>query len=71
MPFDLQAEVFLGAFLAYAAIVLAITLWNAQQASRVSARRPLGRLDEARPGGHVGHEGRAQALVDQMLGGHR
>lgn len=65
-PFELQAEVFLAAFVAYAIIVLVVTLWNARAARRVSRR-----LDETGPGGHVLHERRAQALVGQIFGGHR
>jgi len=65
-PLDLQAEVFLAAFVAYAIVVLIVTLWNAR-----SARRDSSGLDETRPAGHVLHERRAQALVGQVFGGDR
>lgn len=65
-PLELQAEVLLAAFGVYAAVVVLLTLWNARQ-----DRRNSGRLDEARPGGHVLHERRSQALVGQIFGGHR
>ena len=65
-PFELQAEVFLAAFVAYAIIVLIVPLWSA----RVS-RRDSRRLDETGPGGHVLHERRAQALVGQIFGSDR
>ena len=65
-PLELQAEVLLAAFGVYAAIVVVLTLWNARQ-----DRRGSGRLDEPRPGAHVLHESRAQALIGQVFGGHR
>lgn len=65
-PLELQAEVLLAAFGVYAAIVVLLTLWNARQ-----DRRGSGRLDETRPGGHVLHERRSQALVGQVFGGDR
>jgi len=65
-PLELQAEVLLAAFGVYAAIVVVLTLWNARRDRLVSSR-----LDEARPGGHVLHERRAQALVGQVFGGDR
>lgn len=65
-PIEFHAEVLLVAFGAYAAIVLALTIWNARQARNASRG-----LDEARPGGHVLHERRAQALVGQIFGGDR
>lgn len=66
MALELQPEVFLTAYAAYAAVVMAVLLWNAWE-----QRRASGRLDEARPGRHVLHEGRAKALIGQILGGHR
>jgi hypothetical protein len=66
MMLELQPEVFLTAYVAYAAIVMAVILWNAWDARRISRR-----LDEARPGRHVLHEGRAQALIGQVFGGDR
>lgn len=66
-PFELQAEVLLAAFGVYAAIVVVLTLWNARQDRRSGS----GRLDETRPGGHVLHERRSQALVGQIFGGDR
>lgn len=66
MTLELQPEVFLTAYAAYAAIVMAVVLWNAREARRVSRR-----FDEARPGRHVGHESRAQALIGQVFGSHR
>jgi hypothetical protein len=65
-PLDLQVEVFLVAFVAYAVIVLVVTLCNAR-----TARRDSSRVDETGPGGHVFHERRAQALVGQVFGGDR
>ena len=65
-PLELQAEVLLAAFGVYAAIVVVLTLWNARRDRLVSSR-----LDEARPGGNVLHERRAQALVGQVFGGDR
>lgn len=65
-PLDLNVEVLLAAFVAYAVIVLVVTLWNAR-----AARRDSGGLDEAGPGRHVLHERRAQALVGQVFGGDR
>ena len=65
-PLELQAEVLLAAFGVYAAIVVVLTLWNAHQ-----DRRDSSRLDETRPGGHVLHERRSQALVGQVFGGDR
>ena len=65
-PLELQAEVLLAAFGVYAAIVVVLTLWNAHKDRRGSRR-----LDEARPGGHVLHERRSQALVGQVFGGDR
>lgn len=62
MGLDLQPEVFVGAYGAYAMIVGAVVLRNARE------RRVSGRLDEAGPGRHVFHEGRAKALIGQILG---
>ena len=62
---ELQPEVVLTAYGAYAVIVMGVLLWNAWEA------RASRRLDEARPGGHVLHESRAQALIRQVLGGDR
>lgn len=62
----LQPEVVLTAYAGYAAIVMGVLLWN------VRDRGPaLRRLDEPRPGRHVLHEGRAQALIRQVFGRHR
>lgn len=66
MVLELQPEVFLTAYGAYAAVVMAVLVWNAWD-----ARRASGRLDEARPGRHVLHESRAKALIGQVFGGHR
>lgn len=63
MALELQPEVFLTAYGAYAAVVMGILLWNAWD-----ARRGSGRFHEARPGRHVLHEGRAKALIGQILG---
>ena len=63
MPLELHAEVFLTAYGAYAAVVMAVLFWNASEARRASRR-----LDETRPGRHVLHEGRAQALIGQVFG---
>ena len=66
MALDLQPSVFLTAYGAYAAIVMAVLLWNRRDA------RPASRgLDEARPGRHVLHEGRAKAFIGQVFGRHR
>lgn len=65
-PLELNAGVLLGAFGVYAAVVVGLTLWNALQ-----DRRASGRLDEAGPGGHIGHERGAQSLLDQVRGRHR
>lgn len=62
----LQPEIFVAALALYAVIVAAVTLANARE-----ARRSLGGLDEAGPGAHVLHEGRAQALVGQVFGADR
>lgn len=64
MALDLQPEVFLSAYAAYAVVVMAVVLWNAWE------RRSSGRLDEARPGRHVLDEGRAKALIGQVFGSH-
>lgn len=66
MALDLHPEVFLTAYGAYAVVVMVVLLWNA-----VEARRDSRRLDEARPGRHVLHEGRAQALIGQVFGRNR
>ena len=63
MALELHAEVFLTAYGAYAAVVMAVLLWNAGDARRASRR-----LDEPRPRRHVFHEGRAQALIGQVFG---
>ena len=64
MPaYQFDAEVLLAAFGVYALIVVALTLWNAR-ADRLAS----GGLNEAGPGGHVGHERRTQSLLDQVLG---
>ena len=65
MTLDLQPEVFVTAYVAYAAVVMAVVVWNALEA------RTSRRLDEARPGRHVLHESRAQALIGQVFGGDR
>lgn len=62
----INAEVLLVAFGLYAAIVLALTLWNARH-----ARLDSSSLDEAGPRGHVLHECRSQSLVGQIFGGDR
>ena len=67
MALDLQPEVFLTAYVAYAAVVMAVLLWNAWDGRRTASRR----LDEARPGRHVLHESRTKALIGQIFGGHR
>lgn len=66
MALELQPEVFLTAYGAYAAVVMVVLLWNGWD-----ARRASGRFDEARPGRHVLHESRAKALIGQIFGGHR
>ena len=66
MALDLQPEVFLTAYGAYAAVVMVVLLWNGWD-----GRRGSGRFDEARPARHVFHEGRAKALIGQIFGGHR
>ena len=66
MAVELQPEVFLAAYAGYGAVVMAVVLWNAW-----TARRESRRLDEPRPGAHVLHESRAQALIGQVFGGHR
>ena len=66
MAMELQPEVFLTAYVAYAVVVMAVVLWNAWDARRGSRR-----LDEARPGRHVLHESRAKALIGQVFGGDR
>ena len=66
MALDLQPEVFLTAYGAYATVVMAVLLWNGWD-----GRRASGRFDEARPGRHVLHEGRAKALIGQIFGGDR
>lgn len=65
-PIEIHADVLLAAFGAYAAIVLGLTAWNAHR-ERLASRG----LDEARPGGHVLHERRSQALLGQIFGGDR
>lgn len=66
MALELQPEVFLTAYGAYAAVVMAVLLRNGWDSRRGSSR-----LDEARPGGHVLHESRAKALIGQIFGGNR
>ena len=66
MALELQPEVFLTAYAAYAMVVGVVLLWNGWE-----ARRGSGRLDEARPARHVLHESRAKALIGQIFGGHR
>ena len=66
MALELQPEVFLTAYGAYASVVMVVLLWNAWDGRRESRR-----LDEARPGRHVLHESRAKALIGQIFGGHR
>lgn len=66
MALELQPEVFLTAYGAYAAVVMAVLLWNGWEGRRLS-----GRLDESRPARHVLHESRAKALIGQIFGGDR
>jgi hypothetical protein len=66
MTLELQPEVFLTAYGAYAAVVMAVLLWNVWDSRRASRR-----FDEARPGRHVLHESRAKALIGQVFGGDR
>ncbi len=63
MVLELQPEVFLTAYGAYASVVMGVLLWNAWDARRGSRR-----LDEPRPARHVLHEGRAKALIGQIFG---
>ena len=64
-PYQLHPEVFVAALAAYTVIAVAITVINARKAGR------LGGFHEPRPGRHVLHEGRAQALVGQVFGADR
>ena len=63
MALELQPEVFLTAYGAYAAVVMVVLLWNAWD-----GRRGSGRFDEPRPARHVLHESRAKALIGQIFG---
>jgi hypothetical protein len=65
MALELQPEVFLTAYGAYASVVMVVLLWNAWDSRRVSRR-----FDEARPARHVLHERRAKALIGQIFGRH-